>query len=523
MKGKNLKIIIGLMSIALFGLIAVQLYWMKNAIELEEKLFDYNVNDAIQSVVKKISQNESASFVVRKLIKPDTDDVFVIKSNFLNKEDTVLRKKSAWVSNYNYNVNDSDVVIKLETSGKNDSSKIIVEVNRYINGHKIKRTEKKIISTVQIDSIKVNKEKFVKEVVEELLLVGETQNIKDRINKNKVSDYLNEYLNNNGITADFIFGVESEPRNSLLFVDDVDQKNELSESSYRAQLFPEEVFRSADYLLLYFPDRTGYLLRSVSTVLIISVLFIFSIIFLYYKTVKILIKQKKIAEIKNDLISNITHEFKTPIATISLAGEALLDPELSKDPASTQKYSAMIREESDRLKKMVDSFLNTALIENGEYILEKSEIDIHSLIKNIVDRNKLGSDVSRNEIALELSADDHKIIADEIHIANVISNIIDNAVKYSGEQPEVTIKTKNKDKGILIYISDKGIGIDKNQQKKIFETFYRVPTGNIHNTRGYGIGLSYVKKLVEAHGGSISVNSKQGSGTTFKLFLPNAR
>lgn len=517
-----MKIIIGLMSIALIGLIAVQFYWMKNAIELEEKLFDSNVNDAMHSVIKKISQNESASFVVHKLLKPD-DNVVIFSSDSTFSNKFIIPNKGTWVSKYNFQVSDSDVVIKLEAREENDSSKVIVEINRYENGNKIKRVEKKIISTVQIDSIKENKEKFVKEVVEELLLVGITQNIKDRINRNEVSEYLKENLNNNGITTDFIFGVESEGKNSLLFADDVDQIIELSESSYRAQLFPEEIFRSADYLLLYFPDRTGYLLRSVSTVLSISALFIFSIIFLYYKTVKILIRQKKIADIKNDLISNITHEFKTPIATISLAGEALLDPELSKDPASTHKYLAMIREESDRLKKMVDSFLNTALIENGEYNLEKSEIDIHSLIKNIVDRNKLGLNVSRNEITLELSADDHKIIVDEIHIVNVVSNIIDNAVKYSGEQPQVTIKTKNKDNGILIYISDKGIGIDKNQHKKIFETFYRIPTGNIHNTRGYGIGLSYVKKIVEAHGGSISVNSKPGSGTTFKLFLPNAR
>jgi two-component system phosphate regulon sensor histidine kinase PhoR len=304
---------------------------------------------------------------------------------------------------------------------------------------------------------------------------------------------------------------------------DADQISELKESSYRARLFPEELFRSANYLVLTFPDRSGYLLRSVSTVLLISTLFIFSIIFLYYKTVKILIRQKQVAEIKNDLINNITHEFKTPISTIALAAEALKEPELNKDRVAIEKYSTMIKEENDRLKNMVDSLLNTALIENGEYSLKKSEIDIHSLLNNLVNRNKLRLETAKGEIILELLAEDHQVFADQHHITNILNNIIDNAIKYSSHKPLIKISSINKGEGISISISDNGIGIDKHQQKKIFDTFYRVPTGNIQDVRGYGIGLSYVKKLVEAHSGTISVESKLNKGTTFNLFLPHGR
>lgn len=523
MKEKNLKIIIGLMSIALLGLIAVQLYWMKNAIELEEKLFDYNVNDAMHSVVKKISRVESAANVVHKLIKSDKDDIFIVKSDILNKEDSVLKDKSVWVSSYNYAVRDSDVVIKMETSNNDDSSKVIVEINTTEDGHKIGITGNKILTSLQIDSIKVNKEKFVNEVVEELILIGETQNIEDRINESELNNYVKINLVNNGISADFIFGVKSERRDTILFLKNTEQINELNKSSYRAQLFPEELFRSANYLVLSFPNRTGYLLRSVSTVLLISALFIFSIIFLYYKTVRILIRQKKVAEIKNDLINNITHEFKTPISTISLAAEALNEPGLNKDRAAIEKYSTMIEEESDRLKNMVDSLLNAALIENGEYSLEKSEIDIHALIKNLINRNKLRLETVNGEIILELMAHDHKVFADQHHIINILNNILDNAIKYSGDKPIIKISSVNKDGSISISISDNGIGIDKHQQKKIFDTFYRVPTGNIQDVRGYGIGLSYVKKLVEAHGGTITVESKLNKGTTFNLYLPHGR
>ena len=523
MKEKNLKIIIGLMSVALLGLIAVQIYWIKNAIELEEKLFDYNVNDAMHSVVKKISRHESAAYVINKLIKPDADDVFVIKSDLLNNEDFVLRKKRMWVSSYNYDVCDSDIVIRLEARKNVDSSKVIVEINTIKEGHKIGITQKRIISSVQIDSIKVYKEKFVSEVVEELILIGETQNVEERINERELNNYIKINLINNGISADFIFGVKSERRDTILFLKNADQISELKESLYRAQLFPEELFRPANYLVLSFPNRTGYLLRSISTVLLISALFIFSIIFLYYKTVQILIRQKKVAEIKNDLINNITHEFKTPIATITLAAEALKEPELNKDRVAIEKYSTMIGEESNRLKHMVDSLLNTALIENGEYSLEKSEIDIHFLIENIVNRNNLRLETANGEIVLELLADDHQVFADQHHITNILNNIVDNAIKYSRFKPLIKISSVNKGDGISISISDNGIGIDKHQQKKIFDTFYRVPTGNIQDVRGYGIGLSYVKKLVEAHGGIITVESKLNKGTTFNLFLPHGR
>jgi two-component system phosphate regulon sensor histidine kinase PhoR len=523
MKEKKLKIIIGLMSVALLGLIAVQIYWIKNAIELEEKLFDYNVNDAMHSVVKKISQHESADYIVHKLIKPDTDDVFIIKNDNVNKKDVALGEKRTWVSSYNYDVGDSDVVVRMEASSSEDSSNVLIEINSTKDGNKIGITEIRKLSSVQIDSIKVHKEKFVNEVVEELILIGETQNIEERIDENELNKNLKINLMSKGISTDYLFGVKSEERDTILFLINANQFSELKESSYKTKLFPEEVFSSANYLLLSFPNRRGYLLRSVSTVLLISALFIFSIIFLYFKTVKILIRQKKVAEIKNDLINNITHEFKTPISTIALAAEALQEPDLNKDKVAIEKYSSMIEEENNRLRNMVDSLLNTALLENGEYGLEKSEVDIHALIKNVVSRNKLRLATANAEIILELLADDHQVIADQHHITNILNNIIDNAIKYSSHKPLIKICSVNKSDGITILISDNGIGIDKHQQKKIFDTFYRVPTGNIQDVRGYGIGLSYVKKLVEAHGGTITVESKLNKGTTFNLYLPHDR
>jgi two-component system phosphate regulon sensor histidine kinase PhoR len=338
-----------------------------------------------------------------------------------------------------------------------------------------------------------------------------------------LNNQLKSELENKGIYAGYVFAVRSVERDSILFINDVSQKSDVENTIYKARLFPEELYKSPDYLLLLFPNRTGYLLGSMSTSLILSTLFILAIIFLYYTTVKMLIRQKKISEIKNDLINNITHEFKTPISTISLASEALIEPGLKSDEIQTQKYSSIIRDESTRLQSMVDSLLETAMFEKAEYNLEKSDVDIHTIIEQEVDRKLLIHKNLESNIKMDLLATNNILFADRLHIINIFSNILDNAIKFSNKEPQINIKTENVESGFQISVTDNGIGIDKNQQKKIFDTFYRVPTGNIQNTRGYGIGLSYVKKLVEAHGGTISVKSKSGDGTTFKLFFPDGK
>lgn len=521
MKEKNLKITIGLMSAALFGLIAVQFYWITNAIELEEKLFDYNVNEAMNSVVKKISQNETVKYIAHKIIKSSDEDIRLVSNDSLHSARIINRGKTKSVTSFNFATCDSNLILDVERSGNNDSSLISLQVYSIIGDDKAIIKEKRVITSVNIDLLKTYKERIVSEVVENLLWITETKNVEERLNKSEIDNQLTAELKNKGINAGYIFAVKSEKRDSLFFINNTEQISELENSIYKARLFPEELYKSPDYLVLFFPNRTSYLLRSMSTVLLLSGLSILAIIVLYYRTVKMLIRQKKISEIKNDLINNITHEFKTPISTISLASEALIEPGLINDETRTQKYSSIIKEESIRLQSMVDSLLDTAMLENGEYYLEKREIDIHSIIKQEVNRKILVQQDLKSNIKMKLIADNHMLFADQLHITNIFSNILDNAIKYSWEKPQINISTEDVDNGIQILIADNGIGIGKNQQKKIFDTFYRVPTGNIQNTRGYGIGLSYVKKLVESHNGKISVKSKPDEGTTFKLFFPN--
>jgi len=521
MKERKLKIIIALMSLALLGLIAVQYYWISNAIKLEEKLFDYKVNDSMIKAVKKISKDESAKYFVHKFIKPGNDNLLVFNGDSIVSGDGVKNWNQKSVIEYKYDSGDSDVVININSDSSKDKS-FFIQVTSNDKNTITRRTERSLLTNIQIDSLKMKKEKIVNEVVDDILFFGEKEDIDKRINRKRLDKYLGEELHSNGINAGYYFGVKSAKSDSMFFVTVKNEITELNNTQYKTLLFPEEIYKSPDYLLLAFPNRTGYLLGSISSVLAASLLFIMAIIFLYYKTVGILLGQKKISDMKSDLINNISHEFKTPLSTIALASEALKEPLLAKDKPSADKYISMIEDENNRLQNMIESLLNTALIENGEYLLNKCEIDIHNLIEETVERNSIRVKSLSGTIEVFLNAKYSTISADKIHVSNILNNLIDNSIKYSSGNPGIKINTEDDKNGINIFIQDDGIGMDRQQQKKIFETFYRVPTGDIQNTRGYGIGLSYVKRLVEAHGGKISVSTKLKKGSTFKIFLPYA-
>jgi two-component system phosphate regulon sensor histidine kinase PhoR len=234
-----------------------------------------------------------------------------------------------------------------------------------------------------------------------------------------------------------------------------------------------------------------------------------------------LIRQKKITEIKNDLINNITHEFKTPLSTISLACEALNEPQLLNNSNSIGRYSKIIDSENSRLRSLVENLLNAASLEKGEINLDIQNVDVHDIISDVVNQFELQLENQNGYFKLEMAAEKSNINADPFHLSIIFNNIIDNALKYNERDPQIIISTVNSTEGIIISFSDNGIGIKKSEFKNIFETFYRVPTGNIQNVQGSGMGLHHVKKLTEANGGTVSVTSVLNEGTIFKVGFPN--
>ncbi|MFN3876373.1 MAG: sensor histidine kinase, partial [Flavobacteriales bacterium] len=262
--------------------------------------------------------------------------------------------------------------------------------------------------------------------------------------------------------------------------------------------------------------------RGAWPMLIASGLFAAIIAFAFAYTIRTVLRQKRLNDIRDDLVNNLTHELKTPISTIGLACEALMDPSIPRTEEQTRAYTAMIRDENKRLGALVENVLLSAVQDGGRMVLKPVELDAHALILDVVRGSAIQAGRRDGRIDTDLRAEIHIVKADRIHLANVLYNLIDNALKYCAQAPRIRIATRSDDEGLTISVADNGIGIPASEQRKIFDRLYRVPTGNVHNTKGFGLGLSYVKNVVERHHGRIRVESAPGQGSTFSVFIPFA-
>ncbi len=273
-------------------------------------------------------------------------------------------------------------------------------------------------------------------------------------------------------------------------------------------------------LVVYFPKQTSMIMKQMVVWLGLSALFIIVLILSFYFTIIFFLRQKKLSEMKSDFVNNMTHEFKTPISTISLASEMLMNKKIQQDPEKAARYAKVIYDENARLQSQVEEVLRIALLDKGEIKIKNKEVDVHKLITKTVHSFNLTVKQRNGMIQTIFYARKFILSVDRDHVRNVLSNLIDNAIKYSPEAPEISITTRNNNTGIIISVEDKGIGISHKNQKDIFKKLYRVPTGNIHNEKGFGLGLYYVKSIVEMHGGNVKLSSEPGKGSRFDVFLP---
>lgn len=300
-------------------------------------------------------------------------------------------------------------------------------------------------------------------------------------------------------------------------------EDSLGITHYKVNLSPNNRFVKPEYLIVFFPKQNRAIMREMLPFFAGSVIIILLLVFSFYYITASNLHQKKLSAIKNDFISNMTHEFKTPISTISLASEMLSDESIAQTPDKQKRYIRMIRDENKRLSVLVESILQTSILDKGEFKLKLSEVDVHEIVQQAINNTQLLIDQRGGQIKMNLIAQRTKLAADRVHLTNIIFNLIDNAIKYSKDAPEIAITTYNTPEGIMVQVKDNGIGISKENQRKIFDKFYRVPTGNIHNVKGFGLGLSYVLAVVLKHNGTISVNSEVGKGSVFSVHLPFER
>jgi len=298
------------------------------------------------------------------------------------------------------------------------------------------------------------------------------------------------------------------------------EKNDFLKSKYMVRLFPGNIIRQDLVLSVIFPERTNYVLGSMVWILAGSMLFSLFILATFALSLYFIIRQKKISEMKSDFINNMTHEFKTPIATISLAADTITNPKVINNETSIRHFIGMIKKENSRMNKKVETILQIASLDKKEIEFRYENVSLHTIIGHAVDTIDIQIQQRNGKISLNLDATEPVVYGDSEHLTNLVNNLLDNAIKYSPDSPDINVKTKNNDKGIILCVEDKGIGMTKAVQNKIFERFYRQSSGNVHDVKGFGLGLNYARAIIEAHKGNITVFSEPGKGSRFEIFLP---
>jgi len=515
---QNLSLITALVSIALIGLVAVQLFWIQNAVQLKEDEFDRNVHKALDNLVDRLDKTSAAAKIQKKIKFHRQAIAERPFANLLNsnskgenpKQDKIIVKILEELS-----IDSNGVVttsIK-EHQYAGDSAQSIADFPA-----QFKETTSDV-EKLKLELVQKRAEMF-NDIFDELISINIYKNHKPGVDSLLLDSLLRKELRQKGILAEYLYTVHTLPLADFKLFDDTSVAIDSTGQFFKVNLSPNNIFVNPLYLTIHFPNEKNYLLRTLWLTLSISAVIIMVLVLAFFYTINTIHKQKKYTQIKNDFIGNMTHEFKTPISTIALAGEMLGDSSVNKTPEKVDRFVKMIRDENKRLGVLVESILQTAVLDQGDFKLKRSEFNLHDVINEAVEKAQLQIE-QKNGILLEsLNAKNPIIFADKVHITNIVYNLLDNALKYSKEIPEISIATQNFADGILLCVKDKGIGISKENQKKIFEQFYRVSTGNVHNIRGFGLGLSYVKAIVQKHGGEISVESELNKGSIFKIYLP---
>ncbi len=504
MNKKYILAVIGLMSAAVIGVFWLQMDLIKTAIKENEVKFDKDVIDALNSVAVRMEMEEQL-------------EVF---NQYFN----------GFVTSY-YNAGTEP---QTNSSGNAPLREAPVSTPNTIPAKQLLAQLSEDFLDEQCDCskcVRERSEKYRSMVTFIKQQGGQALPLAERIKRDKLRDILRQELTNHGINISYHYGLLSTASNGFVIVDDryVVETSEpreslpgytnLYNSKYFVHLFPNET-PAPGRLMIHFPTRSEFVGRSVLPNLIGALVFTGIILICFGYTIFVIFNQKKLSEMKNDFINNMTHEFKTPIATISLAADSISSPMISGDAEKVRRFAGIIKQENKRMNSQVEKVLQMALIDRREFSLNLGSVNLHEVIQQALTNFSIRVEQRNGTIQGELNAANPVIQGDLTHVSNIINNLLDNADKYSPESPEITVMTRDVKGGVEVIVQDKGIGMNKEARKHIFDKFYRVHTGNVHDVKGFGLGLSYVKAIITAHKGSIDVKSEPGKGSSFTLFFP---
>jgi len=477
MNKKVIWIVSVCMGLAMAALILVQAFWLKNAWLVKEKQFDQLISRSMIDIERQVERREATDLIIRE--------------NERLARDTGLFLLTV----------PGTIGAPANPSGNSKSNK-----NMRIDPDKKQE---------MADWIK-NRRELVNRVIAGMFL--KAPEIEKRISPQVLEGIIHDVIKENGIDLHYEYAVIRFNNEIAYCSKNYDPAEEAE--YYKVQLFPEDVFANANFLSIYFPDKQNFLFRSLSYLAFSSLLLTLAIVASFAVTIVVMFRQKRLSEIRNDFVSNMTHELKTPISTISLASQMLGDKSIPAEIKNTERISKIIAEECRRLGSQVEKVLQTAVFDKGKLRLRLVEVDMHEIISSVIENFSIQVRNRNGKISASLKAENCVLHIDQVHITNVLSNLLDNAIKYCNRDPEIRIETADKGEFFLILITDNGIGIGKADQKRVFEKFYRVPTGNVHTVKGFGLGLSYVKMIIEEHHGYVDLESELYAGSTFKIYLP---
>ena len=540
MNRKKFTGLIIMMLLSIIGIIWVQTVWIKRAISIQNEVFNNRVRISLINAANSIETSrkmdffnnfmpsapitfgDSSSDVTGYLsigsysMDPGNNFSFKItnqsvtgsdtgKTTTVNKSYTITNDTSAVSDSNTYVISGPDKSGKMNLVKKGDdintsSRDVYIKQNEFLNWLKKRSSEFQNMSNQMISEI-YQWEKTLE------------------LDNKEIGYTLNQTLAYSGIQTPYEFAII---KNGVVQSGSYKktQKNDFLKSKYMVELFPDNIIRQNLILSVIFPERTNYVLGSMIWILGGSMLFSLFILATFALSLYFIISQKKISEMKSDFINNMTHEFKTPIATISLAADTITNSKVIKDENSIRHFISMIKKENSRMNKKVETILQIASLDKKEIEFKYENVSLHTIIEHAIETIEIQVYQRNGRINLHLNAEEPFIYGDTEHLINLVNNLLDNAIKYSPDVPEITITTQNCEGGIILSVEDKGIGMTKTVQSKIFERFYRQSSGNVHDVKGFGLGLNYARSIIEAHRGNISVFSEPGKGSRFEIFLP---
>ncbi|QZT36475.1 HAMP domain-containing histidine kinase [Halosquirtibacter xylanolyticus] len=526
MKKAYINLLIGLMTISLAGITGIQIYWIKNAIDVKNEIFERSVNDAIYQTARRLENYKKMEFanhilfsdslnINKLLLKGGQIVQGMVPQNMIPQgKVTVEIQAHPYLNQMNQNNLHIDIPLDPEVKRQiqqSSNSKATQQVGPTQSASRSLDVELKNINGSIMEQMG-EIESFMMKVANEVRSWEEGHKMDPKL----VNKILNEELRNKGIKTDYAYCLSAQ--NKRLFC----SSNEFeSKKATYASLFPSAILRMGYKLGVSFPHRKNYIVGSIVGMLLLSTLFSLIIIVTFALSLYLILKQRKTSAMQNDFINNMTHEFKTPIATIGVAADTIMNDRIIDNPEQISFFAQMIKKENKRMNSHVEKILRIARFERKELELNFTEFDVHELLERCIQSFKLQVEQRGGSIYFEPDAKNPMIFTDPNHFSSVINNLLDNANKYSSEAPEITVRTRNKEGGVLFSVEDKGMGMSRSVQNKVFERFYRQTSGNIHNVKGFGLGLNYVKAIVDAHKGKVTVKSEPGKGSTFEVYIPH--